>query len=137
MSCVAKFLLNIDHESRLSPYLLKSFFVLQCSRNFFKPKKQFTILKIFENKREMGYREEFHATRKNWNQNRLPAAILILGTMMVTMGAVIEPLRILFVIGFGIVIGLALQQRRLNKKRKLGIFDPNSQSTRNFLGFRY
>jgi len=43
----------------------------------------------------------------------------------------------LFVIGFGIVIGLALQQRRLNKKRKLGIFDPNSQSTRNILGFRY
>ena len=111
--------------------------VLQCGRNFFIQKKQFTILKIFENKREMGYREEFHATRKNWNQNRLPAAILILGTMMVTMGAVIEPLRILFVIGFGIVIGLALQQRRLNKKRKLGIFDPNSQSTRNILGFRY
>ena len=111
--------------------------VLQCGRNFFIPKKQFTILKIFENKREMGYREEFHATRKNWNQNRLPAAILILGTMMVTMGAVIEPLRILFVIGFGIVIGLALQQRRLNKKRKLGIFDPNSQSTRNILEFRY
>ena len=85
----------------------------------------------------MGYREEFRATRKNWNQNRLPAAILILGTMMVTMGAVIEPLRMLFVIGFGIVIGLALQQRRLNKKRKLGIFDPNSISTRNILGLRY
>ena len=94
-------------------------------------------MKIFENKREMGYREEFHATRKNWNQNRLPAAILILGTMMVTMGAVIEPLRMLFVIGFGIVIGLALQQRQLNKKHKLGIFDPNSRSTRNILGFRY
>ena len=85
----------------------------------------------------MGYREEFHTTRKNWNQNRLPTAILILGTMMVTMGAVIEPLRILFVIGFGIVIVLALQQRRLNKKRGLGIFDPTSKSTRNILGFRY
>ena len=94
-------------------------------------------MKFFENKREMGYREEFRATRKNWNQNRLPAAILILGTMMVTMGAVIEPLRMLFVIGFGIVIGLSLQQRRLNKKRKLGIFDPNSESNRNILGFRY
>ena len=111
--------------------------VLHCHKKIFKSKKQFTILKIFENKREMGYREEFHATRKNWNQNRLPASILILGTMMATIGAVIEPLRILVVIGFGIVIGLALQQRRLNKKRGLGIFDPNSKSTRNILGFRY
>jgi len=111
--------------------------VSHCIQNILKSQKQISILKFFENKREMGYREEFRATRKNWNQNRLPAAILILGTMMVTMGAVIEPLRMLFVIGFGIVIGLALQQRRLNKKRKLGIFDPNSQSTRNILGFRY
>ena len=111
--------------------------VLHCIQNIFKSENQISILKFFENKREMGYREEFHATRKNWNENRLPAAILILGMMMVAMGAVIEPLRILFVIGFGIVIGLSLQQRRLNKKRKLGIFDPNSQSTRNILGFRY
>ncbi len=87
--------------------------------------------------REITYRKEFHDTVSNWNQNRLPASILILGTMMATMGAVIEPLRILIVIGFGIVIGLALQQRRLNKKRGLGIFDPNSKSTRNIFGFRY
>ena len=105
--------------------------VIRCVQNIFKFYKHSIVMGIFKNNREMGYREEFHTTRKNWNQNRLPASILILGTMMVTMGAVIEPLRILFVIGFGIVIGLVLQQRRLNKKHKLGIFDPNSQSTRN------
>ena len=87
--------------------------------------------------REITYRKEFHDTVSNWNQNRVPAAVLILGLMMVMLGAVIKPLGILAVVGFGIVVGLALQQRRLNKKRGLGIFDPNSKSTRNILGRRY
>ena len=87
--------------------------------------------------RETTYRKEFHDTVSNWNQNRVPAAVLILGLMMVMLGAVIKPLGILAVVGFGIVVGLALQQRRLNKKRGLGIFDPNSISTRNILGLRY
>ena len=87
--------------------------------------------------RETTYRKEFHDSVSNWNQNRVPAAVLILGLMMVMLGAVIKPLGILAVVGFGIVVGLALQQRRLNKKRGLGIFDPNSISTRNILGLRY
>ena len=87
--------------------------------------------------REITYRKEFHDSVSNWNKNRLPAAILILGLVMVMAGAVIKPLGILAVIGFGIVISLALQQRRLNKKHGLGIFDPNSKSTRNILGWRY
>ena len=87
--------------------------------------------------RETTYRKEFHDTVSNWNQNRIPAAVLILGLMMVMLGAVIKPLGILAVVGFGIVVGLALQQRRLNKKHGLGIFDPNSKSTRNILGLRY
>jgi len=87
--------------------------------------------------REITYRKEFRDTISNWNQNRLPAAILILGTTMVTIGATIEPLKIMTVIGFSIVMGLALQQRRLNKKRGLGIFNPHSKSTRNILGWRY
>ena len=87
--------------------------------------------------REITYRKEFRDTVSNWNRNRLPAAILILGLMMVMLGAVIKPLGILVLVGFGIVMALALQQRRLNKKRKLGIFDPNSKSTRNILGWRY
>ena len=87
--------------------------------------------------RETTYRKEFHDTVSNWNQNRVTAAVLILGLMMVMLGAVIKPLGILAVVGFGIVVGLALQQRRLNKKRGLGIFDPNSISTRNILGLRY
>ena len=87
--------------------------------------------------REITYRKEFHDTVSNWNQNRVPAAVLILGLMMVMLGAVIKPLGIFAVVGFGIVVGLALQQRRLNKKRGLGIFDPNSKSTRNILGWRY
>ena len=87
--------------------------------------------------REITYRKEFHDTVSNWNQNRVPVAVLILGLMMVMLGAVIKPLGILAVVGFGIVVGLALQQRRLNKKRGLGIFDPNSKSTRNILGWRY
>jgi len=57
--------------------------------------------------------------------------------MLVMLGAVIKPLGILVLVGFGIVMALALQQRRLNKKRGLGIFDPNSKSTRNILGWRY
>ena len=87
--------------------------------------------------REITYRKEFHDTVSNWNQNRVPAAVLILGLMMVMLGAVIKPLGIFAVVGFGIVVGLALQQRRLNKKRGLGIFDPNSKSTRNILRWRY
>ena len=87
--------------------------------------------------RETTYRKEFHDTVSNWNQNRLPAAVLILGLMMVMLGGVIKPLGILVLVGFGIVMALALQQRRLNKKRGLGIFDPNSKSTRNVLGWRY
>ena len=87
--------------------------------------------------REITYRKEFHGTVSNWNQNRVPAAVLILGLMMVMLGAVIKPLGIFVLVGFGIVVGLALQQRRLNKKRGLGIFDPNSKSTRNILGLRY
>ena len=87
--------------------------------------------------REITYQKEFHDTVSNWKNNRLPAAVLILGLMMVMLGAVIKPLGVLAVIGFGIVVGLALQQRRLNKKRGLGIFDPNSKSTRNILGWRY
>ena len=87
--------------------------------------------------RETTYRKEFHDTSSNWNQNRLSAAVLILGLMMVMLGAVIKPLGIFVLVGFGIVVGLALQQRRLNKKRGLGIFDPNSKSTRNILGWRY
>ena len=87
--------------------------------------------------REITYRKEFHDTVSNWNQNRVPAAVLILGLMMVMLGVVIKPLGILAVVGFCIVVGLALQQRRLNKKRGLGIFDPNSKSTRNILGLRY
>ena len=87
--------------------------------------------------REITYRKEFHDTVSNWNQNRVPAAVLISGLMMVMLGVVIKPLGILAVAGFGIVMALALQQRRLNKKRRLGIFDPNSKSTRNILGLRY
>jgi hypothetical protein len=87
--------------------------------------------------REITYRKEFHDTVSNWNQNRVPAAVLISGLMMVMLGVVIKPLGILAVAGFGIVMALALQQRRLNKKRGLGIFDPNSKSTRNILGWRY
>ena len=87
--------------------------------------------------REITYRKEFHDTVSNWNQNRLPTAVLILGLMMVMLGAAIKPLGILVLVGFGIVMALALQQRRLNKKRGLGIFDPNSKSTRNILGWRY
>lgn len=87
--------------------------------------------------REIAYGKEFHDTVSNWKKNRLPAAILILGLVMVMAGAVIKPLGILAVIGFGIVMALALQQRRLNKKHGLGIFDPNSTSTRNILGWRY
>ena len=87
--------------------------------------------------REITYRKEFRATVSNWKNNRLLAAVLILGLVMVMAGAVIKPLGILAVIGFGIVISLALQQRRLNKKHGLGIFDPNSKSIRNILGWRY
>ena len=87
--------------------------------------------------RETTYRKEFHDTVSNWNQNRVTAAVLILGLMMVMLGVVIKPLGILAVVGFGIVMALALQQRRLNKKRGLGIFDPKSKSTRNILGWRY
>ena len=87
--------------------------------------------------REITYQKEFHDTVSNWKNNRLPAAVLILGLMLVMLGVVIKPLGVLAVVGFGIVVGLALQQRRLNKKRGLGIFDPNSISTRNILGLRY
>jgi hypothetical protein len=87
--------------------------------------------------REITYRKEFRDTVSNWKNNRLPAAVLILGLMLVMLGVVIKPLGVLAVVGFGIVVGLALQQRRLNKKRGLGIFDPNSKSTRNILGWRY
>jgi hypothetical protein len=87
--------------------------------------------------REITYQKEFHDTVSNWKNNRLHSAILILGLMMVMLGAVIKPLGVLAVIGFGIVVGLALQQRRLNKKYGFGIFDPNSKSTRNILGWRY
>lgn len=87
--------------------------------------------------REITYRKEFHDTVSNWKNNRLPAAVLILGLMLVMLGVVIKPLGVLAVVGFGIIVGLALQQRRLNKKRGLGIFDPNSKSTRNILGWRY
>ena len=87
--------------------------------------------------REITYRKEVRDTVSNWKNNRLPAAVLILGLMMVMLGVVIKPLGVLAVVGFGIVVGLALQQRRLNKKRGLGIFDPNSKSTRNILGWRY
>ena len=87
--------------------------------------------------REITYRKEFRDTVSNWKNNRLPAAVLILGLMMVMLGVVIKPLGVLAVVGFGIVVGLALQQRRLNKKRGLEIFDPNSKSTRNILGWRY
>ena len=86
---------------------------------------------------KVSYQKEFCDSVSNWNQNRLPAVILILGTMMATMGATIEPLRILLIIGFGIVVGLAIQQRRLNKKREWGIFESNSNGTRNILGWRY
>mgnify|MGYP006117042007 FL=1 len=88
-------------------------------------------------KRETTYRKEFHDTASNWNQNRLPAYVLILGMVMMITGVVFKPLGILVVVGFGIVIALALQQRRLNKKRGLGIFDQNSKSDRNILGWRY
>jgi hypothetical protein len=87
--------------------------------------------------RETTYRKEFHDTVSNWNQNRLPAYVLILGMVMMVMGVAFKPLEILGVVGFGIVIALALQQRRLNKKRGLGIFDQNSKSDRNILGWRY
>ena len=87
--------------------------------------------------REITYQKEFHDTVSNWKNNRLPAAVLILGLMLVMLGVVIKPLGVLAVVGFGIIVGLALQQRRLNKKRGLGIFDPNSKSTRNILGWRY
>ena len=87
--------------------------------------------------REITYRKEFHDTVSNWKNNRLPAAVLILGLMLVMLGVVIKPLGVLAVVGFGIVVGLALQQRRLNKKCGFGIFDPNSKSTRNLLGWRY
>ena len=87
--------------------------------------------------REITYRKEFHDTVSNWKNNRLPAAVLLLGLMLVMLGVVIKPLGVLAVVGFGIVVGLALQQRRLNKKRGFGIFDPNSKSTRNILGWRY
>ena len=87
--------------------------------------------------RETTYKKEFHDTVSNWDQNRLPASILILGMVLVMMGATIKSMGILVVVGFGIVLVLALQQRRLNKKRGLGIFDPNSKSTRNILGWRY
>ena len=87
--------------------------------------------------REITYRKEFHDTVSNWKNNRLPAAVLILGLMLVMLGVVIKPLGVLAVVGFGIIVGLALQQRRLNKKRGFGIFDPNSKSTRNILGWRY
>jgi hypothetical protein len=87
--------------------------------------------------REITYQKEFHDTVSNWKNNRLPAAVLLLGLMLVMLGVVIKPLGVLAVVGFGIVVGLALQQRRLNKKRGFGIFDPNSKSTRNILGWRY
>jgi len=87
--------------------------------------------------REITYKKEFHDTVSNWVQNRLPASILILGMVLVMMGATIKSMGILVVVGFGIVLVLALQQRRLNKKRGLGIFDPNSKSTRNILGWKY
>ena len=87
--------------------------------------------------RETTYRKEFHDTVSNWNQNRLPAYVLILGMVMMITGVAFKPLEILGVVGFGIVIALALQQRRLNKKRGLGIFDQNSKSDRNILGWRY
>ena len=87
--------------------------------------------------REITYQKEFHDTVSNWKNNRLPAAVLLLGLMLVMLGVVIKPLGVLAVVGFGIIVGLALQQRRLNKKRGLGIFDPNSKSTRNILGWRY
>ena len=87
--------------------------------------------------REITYKKEFHDTVSNWDQNRLPASILILGMVLVMMGATIKSMGILVVVGFGIVLVLALQQRRLNKKRGLGIFDPNSKSTRNILGWKY
>jgi len=87
--------------------------------------------------REITYQKEFHNTVSNWKKNRLPAAVLILGLMLVMLGAVIKPLGVLVVVGFGIVVGLAIQQRRLNKKRGLGIFDPKSKSMRNILGWKY
>jgi hypothetical protein len=87
--------------------------------------------------RETTYRKEFHDTASNWNQNRLPASVLFLGMVMIVMGVVFKPLEILVVVGFGIVMALSLHQRRLNKKHGLGIFDPNSKSTRNIFGWRY
>ena len=87
--------------------------------------------------RETTYRKEFHDTESNWNQNRLPASVLILGMVMIIVSAAFKPLEILVVVGFGIVMALALQQRRLNKKRGLGIFDPNSKNDRNILGWKY
>ena len=53
--------------------------------------------------REITYQKEFRDTVSNWKKNRLPAAILILGLMMVMLGAVIKPLGVLAVVGFGIV----------------------------------
>jgi hypothetical protein len=40
--------------------------------------------------REIIYRKEFRDIVYNWNQNRLSASILILGTMMVTMGSCLK-----------------------------------------------
>jgi len=41
--------------------------------------------------RETTYRKEFHDTVSNWNQNRVPAAVLILGLMMVMFGGCCIP----------------------------------------------
>ena len=51
--------------------------------------------------REITYRKEFHDTVSNWKNNRLPAAVLILGLMLVMLGVVIKPLGVLAVVGFG------------------------------------
>ena len=53
--------------------------------------------------REITYRKEFRDTVSNWKNNRLPAAVLILGLMLVMLGVVIKPLGVLAVVDLALL----------------------------------
>jgi len=92
---------------------------------------------IFRNKRSVTYREEFQITSKNWNSNRRLVVVFIGILALAQVGLFIKELQIVTLFALVLIVIFGLQQRRINKKRGLGIFSPNSKSKRNIFGWKY
>ena len=87
--------------------------------------------------REKTYREEFSYTVYNWKHHKFLAGIFIGIVMLSWIGVVVDGFGVFVPVAFLLMFLFALQQRRLNKKHGLGIFNPHSKSTRNILGWKY